>query len=68
MDDHIKLTMECPDNEGGIPFLDTKCTPNPNHTILIILYRNPTCTDRYMDWNSSHLVSAKRVSHSSTHP
>ena len=24
--------MECPDNEGSIPFLDTKCTQNPNHT------------------------------------
>ena len=29
MDDHIKLTMECPENEGNIPFLVTKCTSNP---------------------------------------
>ena len=33
MDDHMKLTMECPDKGGNIPFLDTKCTPNPNHII-----------------------------------
>ena len=30
MDDHIKFTMECPDNEGSIPFFDTKRIPNPN--------------------------------------
>ena len=60
MDDHIKLTLECPDNEGSIPFLDTKCTPNPNHTIHITVYRILTHTDRYLDWNSNHLISAKR--------
>ena len=60
MDDHIKFTMECPDNEGNIPFLDTKCTPNPNYTIHTTVYRKPTHTDRYLDWNSSHPISAKR--------
>ena len=54
MDDHIKVTMECLDNEGSNPFLDTKCTPNPNHTIHTTVYIKPTHTDRYLDWNSNH--------------
>ena len=60
MDDNKKFTMECPDNEGSIPFLDTKCTPNPNHTIHTSVYRMPMHTDRYLDWNINHPISAKR--------
>ena len=57
MDDHIKFTM---DNKGSIPFLDTRCNPNDNCTIHITVYRKPTHTDRYLDWNSNHPISAKR--------
>ena len=60
LDYHIKFTIESPDNEGIIPFLDTKSTPNSNHTIHTIVYRKPTHTDRYLDWNSNHPISAKR--------
>ena len=60
MDDHVKLTMECPDNEGRIPFLDTQCTPHLNYTIHTTVYRKPTHTDRYLDWYSNHPISAKR--------
>ena len=67
MDDHKKFTMECPDNEGSIPFLDTKCTQNPNHTRHTTVYRKPTHTDRYLDWNSNHPISAKKAYHS-PHP
>ena len=49
MGDHIKFTMECPGNEGSIPFVDTECTQNPNHTIHITVCRKPTHTDRYLD-------------------
>ena len=58
MDDHIEFTMECPDNEGSIPFLDSKCTPNSNHTIHTTVYKNHTY--RYLGWNSNHPISAKR--------
>ena len=51
MDAHIKFTMEPPDNEGSIPFLDTKCSPNSNTTICTTVYRKPTHTDKYLDWN-----------------
>ena len=60
MDDHIKFTMECPDKEGSIPFLDTKCTPNPYHSTHTTVYRKPTHTERYLDWNSNHPISPKR--------
>ena len=58
MDDNVKFTMECTDNEGTIPFQDTKCTPNPNHTIHTNVYRK--LTQRYLDGNSNHPKSAKR--------
>ena len=60
LDEYIKFTMESPDNVGSIPFLDTKCIPDSNHTIHTIVYRQPTHTDRYLDWNSNHQISGKR--------
>ena len=59
IDDHIKFTIESPDSEGSIPFLDTKCSPNSNHTIQTTVYRKPTHTDRYLDWKSNHPISVK---------
>ena len=46
--------------EGGIPFLDTYPKPQGEH-IAVAVYRKPTHTDRYLDFNSSHPVSAKRA-------
>ena len=60
LDEHIKFTMENPDNEGRIPFLDTKCIHNSKHTIHTTVCRKPTHTNRYLYWNSNHPISAKR--------
>ena len=60
MDAHIKFTMEPSDSEGGIPFLDTKSSPNINNTIYTTVYRKLKHKDRYLDWNSNHPTSAKR--------
>ena len=60
MDDHIKFTTECPDNEGSMPFLDIKCTTNTNHTTHTTVYRKCKHTDRYLDWNFNHPIYAKR--------
>ena len=60
MNAHIKFTMECPDSEGSIPFLDTNCTPYSNHTIHTTVYRKPTHTDRFLDWNANKSIPAKR--------
>ena len=40
IDDHIKFTMECPDNEGSNPFLDSNCNPNLNHTLHTMCIEN----------------------------
>ena len=56
MDAHITFTMEPPDSEGSIPFMDPECSPNSDsdNTIHTTIYRKPTHTDRYLDWNSNH--------------
>ena len=60
IDPHIKFTIEQPNTEGGIPFLDTFPKPH-GEDIVVAVYRKPTHTDRYLDFNSSHPVSAKRA-------
>ena len=57
LDPHIKFTIELPGTDG-LPFLDTltKCTLN---SIESTVYRKTTHTDRSLDYNSIHLISAK---------
>ena len=45
---------------GGIPFLDTFPKPQGGG-IAVSVYRKPTHTDRYLDFNSSHPIWAKRA-------
>ena len=61
VDPHIKFTMETPANDGSIPFLDTKCSPNPDSTLSTSVFRTPTHTNCYLYWNSNHLFSAKKA-------
>ena len=60
IDPHIKFTIEQPYDEGGIPFLDTFPKPQGGG-IAVSVYRKLTHTDRYLDFNSSHPISAKRA-------
>ena len=57
IDPHIKFTIDLP-GKDVLPFLDTltKLTPN---SIESTIYRKPTHTDRYLDYKSSHIISAK---------
>ena len=57
IDPHIKFTTELPGIDG-LPFLDTLTKPTPN-SIESTVYRKPTHTDRYLDYNSIHPISAK---------
>ena len=50
-------TTKC---RGGHPFLDT-FPKSQGEDIVVAVYRKPTHTDRYLDFNSSHPVSAKRA-------
>ena len=45
---HIQLTVEVPNNNGPIPFLDTLVTPGPEYILLTSVYRKPTHTDQYL--------------------
>ena len=60
VDSNIKFTVEPPNEHGAIPFLDTFPRPSDNK-ITISVYRKPTHTDRYLDFNSNHPKSAKRA-------
>ena len=51
--------MEDPDQDGSLPFLDTKVTPGPNNTHITTVYRKPTHKDQYLHWNSNHFITAK---------
>ena len=60
IDPHIKFTIEQPNEDGGIHFLDTFPKPK-GEGIAVSVYRKPTHTDRYLDFNSSHPILAKRA-------
>ena len=57
IDPHIKSTIDLAGTDG-LPFLDTLTKPTPNSTESTV-YRKPTHTDRYLDYNSNHPISAK---------
>ena len=56
---HRRITMESPDTDHSILFLDTKCLFNKDQSIQTSVYRKPTHTDWYFDWNSNHPLSTK---------
>ena len=60
IDPHVKFTVEQPNVEGAIPFMDTLSQPK-DENISISVYRKPTHTDRYLNFNSSHPISAKKA-------
>ena len=58
-DSNIQFTVEKPETDGFIPFLDTNVTPGPSNTILTTVYRKPTHTDLYLHCDSNHFITAK---------
>ena len=55
----IKFTVEDNKEDGSIPFLDTIVKPEADGTLSITVYRKPTHTDQYLQWDSHHHLSAK---------
>ena len=54
--------------DGSIPFLDTIVKPQANDTLSTTVYRKPTHTDQYLQWDSHHHLSAKfSVVHTLSH-
>ena len=64
----IKFTVEDNMEDGSIPFSDTIVKPEADGTLPITIYRKPTHTDQYLQWDSHHHLSAKfSVIHTLSH-
>ena len=59
VDPAIKFTVEDNKEDGSIPFLDTIVKPEVDGGLSITVYRKPTHTDQYLQWDSHHNLSAK---------
>ena len=59
VDPAIKFTVEDNKEDGSIPFLDTIVKPEVDGSLSISVYRKPTLTDQYLQWDSHHNHSAK---------
>lgn len=59
IDPHIKFTIE-PEEEGKLPFLDLCINVLDDGATKITIYRKPTHTDQYLNFNSHHPLVHKR--------
>ena len=59
VDPAIRFTVEDNKEDGSIPFLDTIVKPEADGSLSITVYRKPTHTDQYLQWDSHHHLSAK---------
>ena len=59
VDPAIRFTVEDNKEDGSIPFLDTIVKPEADGSLSISVYRKPTNTDQYLQWDSHHHLSAK---------
>ena len=59
LDHHIQFTGEEPKPDGSMPFLDLLITPCEDGSLATTVFRKPTHTDLYMQWDSQHAISSK---------
>ena len=59
IDPAITFTVEGTQGNGPISFLDTLITPQADISLSITVYRKPTLTDQYLQWDSHHSLSTK---------
>ena len=59
LDKNIKFTAETTKTDGSIPFLDTLVTPQSDGSLQTKVYRKPTHTNQYLQWDSCHAMSNK---------
>ena len=59
VDPSIIFTAEENRPDGSMPFLDTLITPQIDGTLTTSVYRKPTITDLYLQWDSHHNLAFK---------
>ena len=56
---NIKFTCEETRSDGSIPFLDILITPEEDGRLKTSVYRKPTHTDLYLQWDNHYTVPSK---------
>ena len=59
IEESIQFTAEDPQADGSLPFLDVLVTPQTDGSLSTSVYRKPTHTNQYLQWDSHHSISAK---------
>ena len=59
IDHHIKFTIEDSKPDGSMFFLDMMITLKEDGRLSTTVYRKPTHTDLYLQWDSPHTISSK---------
>ena len=56
---NIKFTCKEVRDDGSMPFLDILVTPKEDGSLSTSVFRKPTHTDLYLQWDSQHTISSK---------
>ena len=59
IDQKIQFTAEDQREDGAMPFLDILVSPGRDGSLSTSVYRKPTHTDLYLQWESHHPLSSK---------
>ena len=59
IDPAIKFIVESNQENGAIPIPDTLDKPKADNSLSISVYQKPTHTDKFLQWDSHHNLSAK---------
>ena len=59
LDQHIQFTKEEARSDGSMPFLDVLIIPREDGSLETTVYRKPTHTDLYLQWDSNHTLTSK---------
>ena len=59
IDHHIQFTSKDPRPDGSMPFLDILATLREDGNLSTTVYRKPTYTDLYLQWDKHHTISSK---------